>query len=124
MAAELYNRVLWEVGWLYIEWLWYNITSHVIAMASSDSIKRERKGNFSDGELSLVEHYAQHAAILQSKLSNAVTNKRKQQIWEGIATAVNARGTDRRTVAELKKKWAEMKSASLRILSERRNRGS
>ena len=86
------------------------------------SIKRERKGNFSDGELScLVEHYSQHAAILQCKLSNAVTNKRKQQIWEGIATEVNARGADRRTVAELKKKWAEMKSASLRILSERRN---
>ena len=47
--------------------------------------------------------------------------KRKQQIWEGIATEENALGADRRTVAELNKNWAEMKSASLRILSERRN---
>ena len=102
----------------------YNIASHVIAImaSASDSVKRERKGNFSDAELScLVENYAQHAAILQCKLTNAVTNKRKKEIWDGIATEVNARGADRRTVSELKKKWAEMKSASLRILYERRN---
>ena len=71
----------------------YNITSHVVAMATaSDSVKRVRNGNFSDAELScLVEHYAQHAAILRCKLTNAVTNKRKKQIWDDIATEVNAR---------------------------------
>ena len=98
-------------------------------MASSDSIKRERKGNFSDGELSclMVEHYAQHAAILQCKLSKAVTNKRKQQIWEGIATEVNARGADRRTVAELRKKVGrneKRQSAHFVRKTQSENRGS
>ena len=50
-----------------------------------------------------------------------VTNLReKKQIWDEIATKVNSRGNERRTVAELKKKWAEMKSTSLRIVSARR----
>ena len=33
---------------------------------------------------------------------------------------VNSRGAEQRTIAELKKKWAEMKSVSLRIISARR----
>ena len=33
---------------------------------------------------------------------------------------VNSRGTERRTIAEPKKKWTEIKSVSLRIISARR----
>ena len=51
----------------------------------------------------IFNHYAQHADILQCRLTNAVTNKKKKQIWNDIATEVNARGTDRRIVAKLKK---------------------
>ena len=36
-----------------------------------------------------------------------------------MCAKVNSRGTERRTIAELKKKWAEMKSVSLRIISAR-----
>ena len=38
-----------------------------------------------------------------------------------MCAKVNSRGTERRTIgiAELKKKWAEMKSVSLRISSAR-----
>ena len=87
----------------------YNITSHVVTMATSDSVKRERKGNFSDGELScLVEHYAQHAAILQCKLINAVTNKRKQQIWKGIGTEVNGRRTEKKMGRNEKRQSAHL----------------
>jgi len=38
-----------------------------------------------------------------------------------MCAKVNSRGTERRTIAELKKKWAEMKSVSLRIISARHN---
>ena len=44
----------------------------------------------------------------------------KKQISDEIATKVNSHGNERRTVAELKNKSAEMKSASLRIISARR----
>ena len=83
--------------------------------------KREGKANFSDEELSsLLEEFGENASVLQSKLTNSVTNKRKKQIWEAICAKVNSRGAERRTIAELKKKWAEMKSVSLRIISARR----
>ena len=80
----------------------------------TDSVRRESKSNFSDIELScMVENYVQHAAILQCKLSNVVTNKRKKQIWDDIATEVNAGGTDRCIVAELKKMGRDEKHQSV-----------
>ena len=91
------------------------------ARDAAGAVKRERKTNFNDDELScLLEEDAQHASVLQCKLSNNVTNLRKKQMWDEIAMKVNSRGNERRTVAELKKKSAEMKSASLRIISARR----
>ena len=94
-----------------------------MAMAMpNDVVKRERKTNFSDSEIScLLDNYAVHATTLQSKLSTTITNSKKKQLWDAIAREVNSRGSDQRTVAELKKKWAEMKSACLRIISARRN---
>ena len=86
------------------------------ARDAAGAAKRERKTNFNDDELScLLEENAQHASVLQCKLSNNVTNLReKKQMWDEIAMKVNSRGNERRTVAELKKKSALMKSASLR----------
>jgi len=49
-----------------------------------------------------------------------MTNIWKKQIWEASYAKVNSRGTERWTIAELKKKWAEMKSVSLRIISAHR----
>ena len=44
-----------------------------------DAVKRERKSNFIDTELScLLEQYSQHATILQCKLRNNATNLRKK----------------------------------------------
>ena len=80
----------------------------------------ERKANFSDEEMScLQEEFGEIASVLQSRLTNSVTNKRKKHIWEAICAKVNSRGIERRTIAELKKKWAEIKSVSLCIISAR-----
>ena len=68
----------------------------------------------------LLKEFCENASVLQSRLTNSVTNKRKKHIWEAICAKVNSRGTERRTIAELKKKWAEMESVSLRIISARR----
>jgi formylmethanofuran dehydrogenase subunit E-like metal-binding protein len=65
---------------------------------------RERKANFSDEEVSsLLEEFGENASVLRSRLTNSVTNKRKKQIWEAVCAKVNSRGTERRTIAELKK---------------------
>jgi len=66
--------------------------------------KMERKANFSDEEMSyLLEEFGENASVLQSILTNSVTNKRKKHIWEAICAKVNSRGMERRTIAELKR---------------------
>ena len=69
------------IGYFPLDFLPHSMLNKV--ETTSDSVRRESKSNFSDIELScMVENYAQHAAIiiLQCKLSNFVTNKRKKQI--------------------------------------------
>lgn len=41
--------------------------------------------------------------------SSGVTNKKKQCEWQSIASAVNCVSGTERTVAELKKKWSDLK---------------
>ena len=49
------------------------------ARDAAGAVYRERKTNFNDDELScLLEENAQHASVLQCKLSNNVTNLRKK----------------------------------------------
>ena len=41
--------------------------------------KRERKANLSDEEVSsLLEEFGENASVLQNRLTNSVTNKRKK----------------------------------------------
>ena len=46
--------------------------------------------------------------IIQSKLTNNITNKYKKQIWEEITKHVNAVGKANRTVQEVKDKWENL----------------
>ena len=48
--------------------------------------------------------------IIQSKLTNNITNKYKKQIWEEITKHVNAVGKANRTVQEVKDKWENLHS--------------
>ena len=90
--------------------------------ASSETVKRDRKSNYNDTELScLIDQYSQHANTLQSKHGGSATNREKSLIWDAITTEVNLRsGSDLRTVAELKKKWTEMKATCIRLMAARR----
>ena len=52
---------------------------------------RNREGNFSPSEVeSLVDICTEYKNILENKSTNAVTWKRKAEIWDVIATAFNA----------------------------------
>ena len=59
-----------------------------------------------------------HLETIQSKLTNNVTNKKKQEIWEEITRAVNAVGTANRTVSEVKDKWKNFHSTAKKEFSE------
>ena len=56
--------------------------------------------------------------LIQSKLTNALTNKKKQMVWEEITQAVNAVGTAKRTVTEVKDKWKNLHSIAKKEFAE------
>ena len=86
--------------------------------SASKMSKRERRPNFSDAELrALLSMYVENADILQAKFNNNITIKRKMAVWDAIAEAVSALGISRRGVQDARKKWMDLKSASLQFRS-------
>ena len=60
----------------------------------------------------ITENVKKILETIQSKLTNNVTNKKKQEIWEDITRAVNAVGTANRKVFEVKDKWKNLHSTA------------
>lgn len=72
-------------------------------------VKRERKPNFSAAEVSvLTDQVEKNLEVIQSKLTNNITNKKKNKIWEEITAAVNAVANSKRTTQEIKDKWKNL----------------
>ncbi len=52
---------------------------------------KTRKKNFIDSEVrKLLQCYAEHSAVLTSKLNNTITAEKKKKTLQSIATEVNA----------------------------------
>ena len=78
---------------------------------TDESKARKRKPNFSVNNVSVItENVKNHLAVIQSKLTNNITNRKKNEVWQQITDAVNAVGTAGRTVAEVKDKWKNLHS--------------
>jgi len=87
--------------------------------------KRERKPNFSDEEIRfLLEGILVEKDLLQSKLQSSVTVRKKKEAWTRITAAVNARSSGVvRTEDDCRKKWKDMKSASLKERAQQKKTG-
>ncbi|KAJ8335833.1 hypothetical protein SKAU_G00391750 [Synaphobranchus kaupii] len=71
---------------------------------------QRRKANFLEDELTaMVEEIEDRQHVLFGGLNSGLTNKAKQVAWECVAAAVNEVGQQDRTVADLKKKWSDLK---------------
>ena len=69
-----------------------------------------KKKNFTEHELEvLLTEIEARRHVLFGTLSSGVSNKRKRTEWECVCVAVNAVGSEKRTHAELKKKWSDVK---------------
>ncbi|XP_067245457.1 nuclear apoptosis-inducing factor 1-like [Chanodichthys erythropterus] len=69
-----------------------------------------KKRNFTESELEvLLSEVETRKNILFGTLSSGINNKRKKYEWESLADAVNAVGSESRTVNDLKKKWSDIK---------------
>ena len=58
--------------------------------------------------------------VLLSTLSYDISSKRKRSGWESVSEAFNAVGSEKRTQAEVKKKWSEIKVDGKRRLAAHR----
>ena len=84
-----------------------------IQPVDDDAKARKRKPNFSVSEISAIQENVQkNINILQTKLTNAITNKTKNELWEDITKAVNAVGRANRSVQEVKDKWKNLHSVA------------
>ena len=88
-------------------------------MASSDISSKVRKQNFSASEIAvLTEKVEENLSLIQSKLTNSVTNQKKIDMWKKIANAVNAVGVAMRTTTEVREKWRNLHSQAKKEFSE------
>ena len=81
--------------------------------------RKARKKNFSASEIAiLTEKVEENLSIIQSKLTNSVTNQKKNEIWCKIADAVNAVGVARRTTTEVREKWKNLHAQAKKEFTE------
>ena len=75
--------------------------------------KRKRSSNWDSSEISLLRQLVQdNMSTLRSKLTNSVTNSRKNSIWKDIAVQINSLGLHHRTDKEVKTKWQNMQTSA------------
>ncbi|XP_028415791.1 uncharacterized protein LOC114539364 [Dendronephthya gigantea] len=78
-----------------------------------DKQRKKRKLNFTLSEVNiLLNKVEDNLEVIQSKLTNAITNKRKNTVWDAITREINAAGVANRTVNEVKEKWKKLTSGA------------
>jgi len=60
--------------------------------------------------------------VLFGTMSSGISSKHKRSGWESVCEAVNAVGSEKRTQAEVKKKWCDIKvDVKQRLAAHRRS---
>ena len=76
-----------------------------MADISGEKQRKKRKLNFTVTEIdTLTSKVHENLDVLQSKLTNAITNQRKNKIWDDVTKEINAIGVAYRTANEIKGK--------------------
>ena len=72
--------------------------------------KRARAPDYSEEEIAIIRNcFVRHNAVLSAKHSNDITQKKKDSIYDGIVTEVNAVGVAERSLSSIKDKWQTLK---------------
>ena len=84
-----------------------------MATVSGEKQRKKRKLNFILTEIDLLTSKVQkNLDVLQSKLTNAITNQKKNKIWDNINNEINAIGVANRTASEIKEKCKNLTSSA------------
>ncbi|XP_063443254.1 uncharacterized protein LOC134723623 [Mytilus trossulus] len=79
---------------------------------------RERKPNFSEAEINLLQDEVEkNYAVINDKFGSSFTNKRKTAVWGRISMMVSSLGVAHRSVKECKDKWGNTKKEAKKIFS-------
>ena len=83
--------------------------------------KRKRKLNFATIIIIIItENVEANKGSLQSKFTDNVINKSKNETWKAITEKVNAVGVASRTIFEVKRKWKGLFSKAKKEFSQRK----
>ncbi|KAK0146659.1 t-SNARE domain-containing protein 1 [Merluccius polli] len=84
-------------------------------------MEKGRKKNFSECEVEvLISEVEARNNILFGSLSSGISTKTKKLAWEKVAKSVNDVGAESQTVADIKKKWSDIKVDVKRKVSAHR----
>ena len=84
-------------------------------------MEKGRKKNFSECEVEvLISEVEARNNILFGSLSSGISTKTKKMAWEKVAKSVNDVGAESQTVADIKKKWSDIKVDVKRKVSAHR----
>ncbi|XDV33494.1 hypothetical protein PO909_003891 [Leuciscus waleckii] len=83
-----------------------------------DTRKTAKKRNFSDVEIeTITREVEKNKIVLFGSLKSGIKGAHKNKIWNQITSSVNSVGVEKRTPAEVKKKWSDIKIATKRRVS-------
>ena len=69
----------------------------------------ERQPNWTGEERKMLrDRYEEHKNELEAKFSPSITNNNKVELWQEISDSVSSLGVAKRSVAQCKKKYANM----------------
>ena len=85
--------------------------------------KTGKKNNLTESEMEVLHSEVEaRKIVLFGMLSSGISSKRKKSGWESVCEAVNAVGSEKRTQAEVKEKWSNIKvDVKRRLAAHRRS---
>lgn len=87
-------------------------------MADTDQKKRDRKRNFTEPEINVIQDEVEKKfSLLNDKFSTAKANQKKLEVWSNISRMVSALGVAQRTPKECKDKWGNTKKEAKKVYS-------
>ena len=94
-----------------------------LSARSENKEKRMSKKKLTESEMEvLLSEVEACTNVLVGKLSYDISSKHKRSGWESVSEAFNAVGSEKRTQAEVKKKWSNIKvDVERRLAAHRRS---
>ncbi|CAC5422418.1 unnamed protein product [Mytilus coruscus] len=84
-----------------------------------DADKKKRSSNWDSAEMTMLQQLVNdNITVLRSKLTNSITNSKKNGIWKDISSKINAIGLHSRSDKEVKTKWQNLQTKAKKEYAE------